>query len=548
MLPTMSPRRRLLVLVGTASVVLFLLALVYMVGMDRLEGRPRTLLESLQWATETVTSTGYGADGRWEHPVMALFVIGVQLVGLSLIFLVIPVYVLPYFESRFEVRLPREPPKLNEAVLLYRWGPAVATLADELDRADVQVVVLEEDEAVARRLVDRGRTVVYGAFAEEDDLAASMVAGARAVVLNGSDHENGAMVLALRQIGFQGDILALVDNPLHRRPMALAGATATYTPRHILAAALAALAGQRTTARVAGVQHLGGRLAVAELRVHRGSELMGKTLREADIRRRTRATVVGLWRGGEFEAHPKAETKLTQGAIVVAVGGQAALDRFAELARPLVHEGPILIVGYGEVGFKVAQFLRDAGENVVVVNRGAAEGVDVVGDALDPAVLTRAGIKQARALVLAMGGDSAILFAASVARDLAPEIPIIARVDRVENIERIHRAGADFARALGQVAGEILANHLLGDEWLAMEARVKLVAVGAAGLVGTNPATARVAQRTGATVVAVKRNDEVIADLDDDLQIHEGDELYLCGTEDAVDRFHVQFPGSKLSS
>jgi Trk K+ transport system NAD-binding subunit len=542
----MSPRRRLLALVGTALVVLFVLAFVYMVGMSRLEGEPRTFIQSLEWAAETLSSTGYGADSQWNHPAMAMFVIVVQLVGMSLAFLVIPVYVMPYFEARFEVKLPRVSPKLNDAVLLYRWGPAVATLADELDRAHTQVVVLEEDEGVARRLVDRGRSVVYGSFAEEADLDASTVAGARAVVLNGSDHENGAMVLALRQLGFAGEILALVDNPLHRRPMALAGASATYTPRHVLAAALAALAGQRTTARVAGVQHLGGRLAVAELRVHRGSELMGKTLAEADIRRKTRATVVGLWRGGEFVAHPRADTRLDAGAILVAVGGQAALDRFAELARPLVSDGPVVVVGYGEVGFKVAQLLRDSDERVVTIDRNPGDGVDVAGDALDPSVLRKAGVTTARAVVLAMGGDSAILFAASVVRDLAPEVPIIARVDRVENIERIHRAGADFARALGQVAGEILAHQLLGDEWLAMEARVKLVAVGPAGLVGSNPAEARVGQRTGCTIVALRRDDEVIADLDDDLEIRDGDRLYLCGTEDAVARYHAEFRGSQL--
>jgi Trk K+ transport system NAD-binding subunit len=516
--------------------------------MAHLEGQTRTFLDSLQWAAETLTSTGYGEDGRWRHPVMAVFVVVVQFAGMSLAFLVIPVYVMPYFEERFEVRLPREPPKLTDAVLIYRWGPAVAILADELDRAGTQVVVLEEDEVMARRLVDRDRTIVFGSFAEEADLGPATVDGARAIVLNGSDHENGAMVLALRQLGFSGEILALVDNPLHRKPMALAGATATYTPRHVLAAALAGLAGQRTSARIAGVQHLGGRLAVAELRVHRDSELMGKTFIEADIRRRTRATVVGMWRGGEFVAYPSAQTKLDAGDILIAVGGQAALDRFGELARPLTLDGPIVVVGNGEVGFKVAQFLRDTGEPVVMIDRVEADGVDVVGDALDPQVLRKASIDKARAVVLAMGGDSTTLFAATVLRDLAPEVPIIARVDRVENIERIHRAGADFARSLGQVAGEILAHKLLGDEWLAMEARVKLVAVGPAGIVGSNPAAARVAQRTGCTVISIKRDDEVIADLDDSLEVREGDELYLCGTEEAVAKYYAEFPGAKLDS
>lgn len=541
-----SPRRRLLLLIAGTLVFLFLVAVLYMLGMARLEDSPRSFVQSLQWAAETLTTTGYGSDSGWAHPGMAAFVIFVQFLGMSLAFLIFPLYVIPTFEQRFEVRLPRDPPKLDDYVLVYRWGPAVATLVGELDRAKVGVVVLEDDEAVARRLVDRGRHVVYGSFSTDEDVDPRIFRSARAVVLNGSDPQNGAFVLAARQHGYEGELLALVENPLHRKPMMLAGATAAYTPRHVLAAALAGLAGQRTASRVDGMRHLGGRLEVAELRVHRGSELMGKTLAEAGIRSRTRATVVGLWRGGEFLPYPPADTALEEGVIIVAVGGRNALTAFGALARPLDQAGGYVVCGYGEVGFKVAQVLRDVGETVCSIDREDRPGVDFVGDALDPEVLKKAGVKDARGVILVMGGDSTTLFAASVVRDLAPEVPIIARVDRVENIERIHRAGADFARALGQVSGQILANKLLGDEWLSLEARVKLVEVDSAGLVGSNPAAARVGQRTGCTIIAVARGDEVIVDLDDDLEIQRGDQLYLCGTEDAVETYFSAFPGSRL--
>jgi hypothetical protein len=46
-----------------------------MLGMEHLEASPRTLLQGIQWASETITNTGYGADNRWNHPLMAMFVI-----------------------------------------------------------------------------------------------------------------------------------------------------------------------------------------------------------------------------------------------------------------------------------------------------------------------------------------------------------------------------------------------------------------------------------------------------------------------------------------
>ncbi|MCX4243440.1 potassium channel family protein [Paraliomyxa miuraensis] len=537
--------RRVLLLVAALPGVLVLLACLYMLGMEHLEHSPRTFAASFVWAAETLTSTGYGGDSHWHHPAMITLVVMVQFLGMSMAFLVFPLLVMPYFEQRFEGRLPRAAPaKLRDYVLVYRWSPAVESLLDELQRAKVPAVVHEEDEPLARRLRERGRTVVYGNL-EDDDLDPALLARARAIIANGSDPANGALVLLARQRGFSGEIIALVDEPLHRRPMMLQGATAVYTPRHVQAAALAGLAHGRVASRLTGIQHLGGKLKTGELRVHRDSALAGQTIAEADIRRRTGATIIGQWRGGEFNARVPGSTVIEPGAILVAVGSEEALGRLGELAKPLSVQGPFVVLGYGEVGRKVVEFLRDAGEPTVVIDREPGDGVDVVGDALDPAVLREAGVTKARAAILSVADDSTNLFTTAVVRDLAPEIPIIARVARVDHVERFHRAGADFALSLGEVAGEILAHKLLGDEWISLETRLKLVGVEPAGLAGRKLRESSVGAKTGCSVVAVERDEEVIVDVSEDFVPKAGDRVYLCGTEDALERYFERFPGAR---
>ena len=538
--------RRLVILLLSIPVLVVILALLYSMGMAHLEGQPRTLGESLQWAAATLTTTGYGRDATWSHPLMELYVIFVQFAGVMLLFLVFPIFVIPFLEERFEVRLPTALPNLAGHVLIYRYGPAVTSLLEELDEAGVPAVIFEEDEPMARRLHEREHRVVLGNL-EEDDPDLSNLVGARGLVLNGPDDDNAAMVLSARYHGFEGPVVALVENPNRRPPLLRAGANIAFTPDHVLAAAIAARASVKISPRSSSVRQLGHHLQVAELRINASSSLAGKTLAEARIRERTGASVVGLWAGGSFIRQPSVSTKINVGMILVAVGSQQATDRLGALATPVRREGPFLVAGYGSVGRKVAEFLRDADETVRVLHTEADEGVDIVGDPLSPEILQRAGAVEAQAIVLALGSDSATLFAAAVVRNLAPEVVIVAAASRAENVSRIHRAGADFALSVGQVAGQLLAYHLLGQESVSLEAEIKLVASSAGSLAGRPLDRRWIREHTGCSVVAVERGEDVIVDLDERFELHDGDIVYLSGTKEMIAEYFKSLPGTRTS-
>jgi Trk K+ transport system NAD-binding subunit len=536
----------LIVLVLAPFVVLGI-ALLYMLGMDNLEGQPRTFLAAVLWASETITSTGYGGDNHWTHPAMVALVAGVQFLGVMVLFTAFPLFVMPFFEERFEERLHRTlPKKLDDFVLIYRWGATVSELVDQLRDAKVRVVVFEESEDVARRIQARGINVVYGNL-EDEDPEPRLIQRARAVVVNGEDAENGAFVLWARQAGFEGEIYGFMDEPAHRAPLLAAGATAVYTADHILAAALAAVASERISPRIAGIKQLGKHVRADELRISRGSELAGKTLAEAHIRRETGATVVAIWEGGTFDPDPKPTTRMQGGSIVVALGSDAAIQRFAKLAHPLPSTGPILLCGYGEVGKKVAQLLRDAGEDLVVLDQLEMPGVDHVANAMDGAALGRAGAASAQAIIIAIDSDRAGVFATTVARDVAPDVPIIGRVNRSGNVTRVHRAGADFALSTAQVAAQILGMHLLGEEAISFELSAKVVKAQPGELAGKGPMALDVRSRTGCSVVAVERGEEVIVDFAADFTIEPSDVIYVVGSDEAVVRFHREYPSTRTN-
>jgi Trk K+ transport system NAD-binding subunit len=283
------------------------------------------------------------------------------------------------------------------------------------------------------------------------------------------------------------------------------------------------------------------------MRVHAASPLAGRTIADCGIRSRTGATIVGLWTGGVLLRQPKVTSRLEVGGIIVAVGSQQAIARLGELATPVARGGALLVVGHGSVGRKVAEFLRDADETVRVVAADRSDGVDIVGDPLSPEVLERAGARDAQAVVLALETDSATLFAAGVVRSLAADVVIIAGARRIENVSRIHRAGADFALSVSQVAGQLLAYHLLGQESVSLTAGIKIVATAAGSLVGRPLVTTSIQERTGCSVVAVERDEDLIVQFDRSFTVQAGDVVYLSGTNESIAEYFRHFPETQVS-
>ena len=442
-----------------------------------------------------------------------------------------------------EGQLPLAIPKVDGGVVVYEYGPEVESLLEEIRHRGMASVVIEEDEAVARRLHGRGHKVVHATMTEELDLRP--MAGARALVLNGGDDANALLALSAREVGYSGPIVAIVEDPRRRAPILLAGVNVTFAPTHVLAAVLSSRASAMISPRITGVRPLRGLLEVAELRVHDASPLANTTLAEARIRARTGANIVGQWRDMALHTPPAADETIRPGTILVAAGPLESIEKLREMARPITQKGAIVVIGFGDVGRKIAEILIGVEEEVCVVDPVERPGVNVVGDITNQGVLERLPRARARVVVLALETDGATALAATVLRDWAPDLPIIASVSFAENVARIQRAGVDYAVSVSQISGQLLAYHVLG-ETVSLQPRIKLVRVGAGRLSGKNPVAEQIRERTGCTVVAVERDGRVSMDFPPSFRLSSNDALYICGTAHGVARYHEEFPASRL--
>ena len=525
-------RRRLYLLLLALIGFLAVSALLYEAGMEMFEHKHRSFIQSLEWAAGTVSTTGFGGDTVWTSPVMVAFVIVVQFTGLFLVPIVIILYLVPFLADRFEQRVPRAADeRLAHHIVVFRYGPAVETLLQRLRTARVPSLVIELDEAKARLVMEMGQAVIF-CRSEEDALAAGRIEKARAIVANGSDQENAALILNARQSGFREDIFSFVEAPAHRKAMELAGATGAYTPRHIVAAALAAHASDKISPRLPGLDRVSG-VERREIRVPVSSPAAGKTLGDLALD----VVVVGQWVRSRLIAPCPSSLRVEAGAVLEIVGSAEALAGAASIiGGPLLRDrGPFLIAGFGEVGRKVHELLRDAGEEVRVIERQAMPDVDVVGDVLDSSVLQRAGLTEARMLILALDSDDATLFATVISRDSSPDTAVIARVNHERNLENIHRAGADYALSLADVSGEMLSARLLKRSTRVRDEHRRVERVDASALAGITLPGLR--DRAGhCSILGVERSGAIEPGV---TQLQGGDGLWVCGTTEAIRSFRA---------
>lgn len=265
------------------------------------------------------------------------------------------------------------------------------------------------------------------------------------------------------------------------------------------------------------------------------------------------------------------------------------------------HEAPriaelsdhVIIVGYGLNGRNLARVLKAAGIRYVILEqngqlvrtgRKSREPI-FFGDGTRYDVLQRVGVERARVVVFAISAPASEYRGVAVARRLNPKVKIVVRTRYVATIPELQRLGADevvpeefetsieiFARVLriygvpsnviqreietirsehyGVLRGATVPDLKLDAlRHLGIQRALEMVEVeeGSAA-VGSNPASLELRRRTGATVIAVIRNERAVYDYDPEFRFRAGDTVVLIGTRESLEKGAAFFRAPPVST
>ena len=208
--------------------------------------------------------------------------------------------------------------------------------------------------------------------------------------------------------------------------------------------------------------------------------------------------------------------------------------------------GHVVLCGFGQVGRAIYRELSTAGRKVVVVDRRWLDGeglpLNVVGEATDDSVLVSAGLQRASVLVLALDSDVDNLYVALTARSMRPGLFIVARSNVSSAGPKLRQAGVDRVVNTHEIGGSRMAALVLEpdvvdflgvvmhDEQLSVRLAEAPVTAGGP-FAGMALSACEIAESTGATVLAVRRDESFVTNPPDDFVLAAGDVLIALGTK-----------------
>lgn len=209
-----------------------------------------------------------------------------------------------------------------------------------------------------------------------------------------------------------------------------------------------------------------------------------------------------------------------------------------------------ILIGYGRVGQLAALELLKNNEQFVVIDDDFQEDdiinqkeflLKIKGDATRDEILVKAGIEKAKGLIIATGNPATNVFIVLSAKVLNPNLTIVARCDEHESIEKLTRAGATQIVNPFSIGGQRLANYIINPNVINFvetnfgsgEEKFNIENIKIPKNSIWNSQTLKemsIREKTGVTILAIKRGEKTILNPSADFSVNDGDELLAFGT------------------
>ncbi|MBU4055455.1 MAG: TrkA family potassium uptake protein, partial [Proteobacteria bacterium] len=229
------------------------------------------------------------------------------------------------------------------------------------------------------------------------------------------------------------------------------------------------------------------------------------------------------------------------------------LDQYDRLVGSLSHGNlskmPVLVLGGGRVGQAVGESLLKRGIDYRIVEKNPGIGLKdthvIHGSAGDLDTLIQAGIKETPSILITTHDDDLNIYLTIYCRRLRQDAQIISRASLDRNVNTLHRAGANLVLSYSSLCTTTIMNLLKPEKMLLLSEGLAVFRnMLNPGLTGKSLGDSEIREKTGCSVIAVKREDTMMINPDPGMILLKNDELILIGSQEAEKRFNEKYAES----
>jgi len=324
--------KRILFLTG----ILLVIAVAGTIGFALLEGL--SILDSLYMTAVLISTVGMGTEPATAGgKILAiLIIIGgvgtlVYAVGMFIEFL-IGGYLADLLEER---SMKKKISDLSDHYLICGYGRVGEQVAREFSRAGEEFVIVDSNpESIARARED-GHPHIEGDAADDEALHRAGIVRAKGLVACvDSDADNVFVTLSARVLAPHLWIVARGNSEESHNKLEKAGADKVVSPYAIGGREMATLMLKPMVSDYLDVVTGGGELElrVEQFQLSADSPVIGKSIRELEIRHKTGASVLAIRKPGEpFDTNPSPDTLLVKDVVMITVGTLAEIQLLEQM-------------------------------------------------------------------------------------------------------------------------------------------------------------------------------------------------------------------------
>lgn len=521
------------VILGLAGVVM-LYAYVYMYGMANFEGQEIPYYVALQVATESITTAGFGGHAPWDTLSMNIIVIIMNVTGVLLFFIGVPVALAPFVGPIVKDAVRDEAPTETDMkghTVLVGFEDSNQLLRKKLGQSDIKSLFVMDDRETADRIHRDGSNVLFVNEYNKKFLSNANIEHADTVIIGMEGGTDPSVVLSVKDIDEDVNVVSVSYTESNEKYVRKAGADRVIKPKSELGQSLATRATKDISARINDeISDLD--IKTSYVTVDSDDDVCGKTVEDAE--EQIIGRIIAGWFFGTLVVNPDPDTVVEENSVLLITDGSNQ-EREQELDTvdqgDTQGNGPIMICGYGDVGKAVDKFARREGYETITVDKSEEEA-DLMDDITNEDFMRdEVDLDDCMSVVVAVSDDDTAVYTNLVVNNVSPTTDVVTRSNKVENIWKIYNSGSNFVLSLETLTADAILDYVSkSSDIISSNDEVIVSSVSGQEYQGKKLQDTDIGN-SSVTVFAVLRKDGMITDVHGEIDIKEEDEIMYIESE-----------------